>query len=133
TLFEVMHEERVQEGVASEEEWGLAQWMMHSELSQSKIDRYLKLDIVSKNKQAFFKKIDSLPRGPRWQCELFELQCEERSEGESRVEVFELWKRTPVECICELLSNPTFKNNLRYASEQQYEDERGERPVLGKM
>ncbi|KAI0696099.1 hypothetical protein BC835DRAFT_1272404 [Cytidiella melzeri] len=149
TLFEVMHEERVQEGVeadapwvpfASEEEWGLAQWMMHSGLSQSEIDRYLKLDIIQnrlplsfKDKRAFFKKIDSLPRGPGWQCELFELQCEERSEGESGVEVFELWKRNPVECIRELLSNPTFKDNLRYAPEQRYEDDRGERPVLGEM
>ncbi|KAI0694190.1 hypothetical protein BC835DRAFT_1406487 [Cytidiella melzeri] len=117
-----MHEERVQEGVevdamwvpfASEEEWGLAQWMMHSGLSHFKID--------------------SLSCGPKWQCELFELQCEERRKGDSGIEVFERWKRNPVECIRELLTNPTFKDGLCYVPEQRYEDNRGERPVLGEM
>ncbi|KAI0681940.1 hypothetical protein BC835DRAFT_1409662 [Cytidiella melzeri] len=149
TLFEVMHKERVQEGVeadtprvpfASEGEWGLAKWMMHSGLIQSKIDRYLKLDIIQsrspllfKDKRALSQKIDSLPHGPRWQCKLLELQCEERSEGESGVEVFELWKQNFVECIRELLSNPTFKDDLCYTPEQRYKDNSGERPVLGQM
>ncbi|KAI0689127.1 hypothetical protein BC835DRAFT_1227169, partial [Cytidiella melzeri] len=51
-LFEKIHKTRKEEGLdnnapwapfASEEEWGLAQWLMSSGLSQSEIDKYLKL------------------------------------------------------------------------------------------
>ncbi|KAI0691896.1 hypothetical protein BC835DRAFT_1407173 [Cytidiella melzeri] len=98
---------------ASEEEWGLAQWMMSSRLSQSKIDKFLKLQITQnrsklsfKDKRAFLKAIDALPCGPEWQCETFELH---------------------------LLANPTFKDHLHYAPEQEYKDESGEKPILGEM
>ena len=53
-----------------------------------------------KNKRAFFRKIDSLPRGPGWECEIFEATGDEVDEkGQPRKEVFELWKRNPVDCI----------------------------------
>jgi hypothetical protein len=56
TLFEEIHERQMREGAnegkpwapfASAEEWGLAKWLMTSGLSQSEIDKYLKLSIVS--------------------------------------------------------------------------------------
>ncbi|KAI0681907.1 hypothetical protein BC835DRAFT_1409663 [Cytidiella melzeri] len=151
TLFEAIHDSREQQVVkdtpwapfASEEEWGQAQWMMSSALSQSKIDKFLKLQITQnrsklsfKDKRAFLKAIDALPRGPEWQCETFKLHVEETGGGEedcANREVFELWKRNLVECICELLANPTFKDHLHYAPEQEYEDESGEKPILGEM
>lgn len=53
TLFEAIHDERkdAKEEVpwapfASEEEWGIARWLMTCGLSQSEIDKYLKLEIV---------------------------------------------------------------------------------------
>lgn len=55
TLFEKMHQERVAKWLedtpwapfASSEEWGLARWLVACGLSQSEIDKYLKLEIVS--------------------------------------------------------------------------------------
>ncbi|KAI0699580.1 hypothetical protein BC835DRAFT_1252427, partial [Cytidiella melzeri] len=149
-LFEAIHDSKEQQQVkdipwapfASEEKWGLAQWEMSSGLSQSKIDRFLKLQTQNclklsfKDKQAFWKAIDALPCGPEWQCETFELHVEETDGGEEDFinrEVFELWKRNLVECICELLANPTFKDHLHYAPEQEYKDKSGERPILGEM
>lgn len=38
------------------------------------------------------------------------------------VEKVELWRRDPVECIRELLSNPAFHGNIAYAPERVYED-----------
>ncbi|KAI0688324.1 hypothetical protein BC835DRAFT_1550045 [Cytidiella melzeri] len=114
---------------------------MSSGLSQSEIDKYLKLDMAQnrpellfKDKQTFLNKIDSLPRGPGWQCEIFEAtgdECDE--EGKEHVEVFELWKRDPVECIRELLSNPSFACHMKYAPERRYEDEWMKKPILSEM
>ncbi|KAI0696250.1 hypothetical protein BC835DRAFT_1214307, partial [Cytidiella melzeri] len=132
----------------SGEEWGLAQWLMSSGLSQSEINKYLKLDMVSpanvqaqnrpelsfKDKQTLLNNIDSLPRGPGWQCKTFEAtghECDE--EGKEHVEVFELWKRDPIECIRELLSNPSFSCHMKYKPERRYEDEWMKKPILSEM
>lgn len=53
--------------------------------------------------------------------------------GKRKVHTFELWKRDPVECIKELLSNPTFQEHLRYAPEPQYEDAEGTKPIINEM
>ncbi|KAI0683185.1 hypothetical protein BC835DRAFT_1296710 [Cytidiella melzeri] len=138
---EGLNENRLWAPFASEEEWGLAQWLMSSGLSQAEIDKYLKLGMVSSfisllqnYKQSFLDKIDCLPRGPGWQCEIFKAVGDERDEeGRERVEVFELWKRDPIECIRELLSNPMFREHLQYAPERRYEDEWLKMPILSEM
>ncbi|KAI0683707.1 hypothetical protein BC835DRAFT_1469393 [Cytidiella melzeri] len=149
-LFKRIHQMREEEGLnenglwapfASEEEWGLAQWLMSSGLSQAEIDKYLKLGMTQtqmplsfKDKRSFLDKIDCLPRGPGWQCEIFKAVGDERDEeGRERVEVFELWKRDPIECIRELLSNPMFREHLQYAPERRYEDEWLKMPILSEM
>ncbi|KAI0689126.1 hypothetical protein BC835DRAFT_1283602, partial [Cytidiella melzeri] len=72
--------------------------------------------------------------GPGWQCEIFEAVGDEHNEeGRECVEVFELWKRDPIECIRELLSNPMFEEHLRYAPERRYEDEWLKKPILSEM
>ncbi|KAI0683931.1 hypothetical protein BC835DRAFT_1209230, partial [Cytidiella melzeri] len=96
--------------------------------SQSEIDNFLKLQVTQncsklsfKDKQVFLKAVDGLPRSPEWQWETFELHVEETDGGEedcANQEVFELWEQNPVECIGELLANPTFKYHLHYVPEQ---------------
>ncbi|KAI0684573.1 hypothetical protein BC835DRAFT_1409120 [Cytidiella melzeri] len=152
TMHPTINKERMSEGsnentpwapFINGEEWGLAQWLMSSGLSQSKIDKYLKLDMAQnrpelsfslKDKRTFLNKIDSLPRGPGWQCEIFEAtgdECDE--EGKECVEVFELWKRDPIECIHKLLSNLSFACHMKYAPEHRYKDEWMKKPILSEM
>lgn len=78
--------------------------------------------------------MDALPRGPSWQCELFEATGDEvDDDGKPRKEVLELWKRDPVECIKELMGNPTFKDLLHYVPEHHYADAAGENHLYGNM
>lgn len=111
-------------------------------LGQNAMDKYLKLPIVSelfisnhrikanqmkpsfKNKRAFYKCIDTLPCGPGWTCEVFEIEGDEKDKQNwLRKEVLHLWKRNPVECIEELLGNPAFCEHMRFAPERVYTDE----------
>lgn len=76
-----------------------------------------------KNKRAFYKCVDTLPRGPGWSCEQFELVGDVKDEhGQFRTETLQLWKRDPVDCIKELVGNPAFKNKMKFAPERVYED-----------
>ncbi|KAI0342945.1 hypothetical protein BDW22DRAFT_1439756 [Trametopsis cervina] len=75
-----------------------------------------------------------LPRGPEWRCEMWEAVGDEVDDnGEKRTEVLELWKRNPVKCIEDLLSNPMFEEHLHYESERIYEDSERLKPIFGEM
>jgi hypothetical protein len=41
-------------------------------------------------------------------------------------EDLELWRRDPVECIKELISNPAFKDHMAYAPERVYSSQDGD-------
>ena len=74
------------------------------------------------NKYAFLKKIDQLPGGPEWMCDVFELDGDVPDEnGILKTEEIELWRRDPVDCIRELIGNPTFREFLKYAPEKLFE------------
>ncbi|GBE88897.1 hypothetical protein SCP_1403050 [Sparassis crispa] len=147
TVFEKLRKQKTSSGESSwapfesEEEWALARWLMTSGLSQKAIDKYLQLEITRarsrlsfKNKYAFFQKIDMLPRGPKWECELFEAVGDELdNENKPYTEVLELWRRNPVECIQELIGNPTFQELLHYTPEQLYADEEYQNRIYGNM
>lgn len=78
----------------------------------------------SHNKYAFFKRIDALPKGPEWECEILEITGDRKDEnGKVLVEEVEFWRRDPVECVKELIGNPAFKKFTKYAPERHYEDE----------
>lgn len=136
------------------DEWELAQWLIQN-VGQNATDKFLKLPIVSrypleaepsvkrsaqtrnrtkpsfKNKRAFYKRIDTLPRGPGWACEPFEITGDEIDEkGQLRKETLHLWKRDPVECIRELIGNPAFRDQMRYVPEKVYEDSEGKNRVF---
>ncbi|GBE86978.1 hypothetical protein SCP_1002230 [Sparassis crispa] len=147
TMFESIQRCKVRSGEHDwapfdcEEEWELARWLMTSGLSQMAIDDYLDLNITHacsrlsfKNKYAFIKKIDMLPHGTKWECELFEAVGDELDDdNQPRKEVLKLWKRDPVECIRELIGNPVFKDVLHYAPERLYADEAGQNWLYGNM
>ena len=119
-----------------QEEWELAQWLMLN-VGQNATDKFLKLPIVSdinrkdkpkvkidtqthnrtqpsfKNKCIFYNRIDNLPCGTQWECEVFEIEGDELDErGLKRKETLHLWKHDPVECIRELIGNPAFRNQM---------------------
>jgi hypothetical protein len=78
------------------------------------------------NKYSFMKKVDDLPTGPGWNCELVKITGNVRGEnGEMMTEELELWCRDPVEIVRELIGNPVFKDYMAYAPEKAYQDEDG--------
>jgi hypothetical protein len=82
-----------------------------------------------------FEKIDQLPHGPKWECELFTTEGDviDPATGKKSCQTLELWKRNPVECIQELLGNPAFRDHIRYAPERLYEDHEGTKPIISEM
>jgi hypothetical protein len=85
------------------------------------------------NSRSFLQKIDALPAGPKWECEVFEItgdEPDERDHSKKRTEVVELWRRDPVECIRELIGNPAFRDHMRYAPERVFKDETGKNQVF---
>ena len=83
-----------------------------------------------KNKRAFY---NTLPQGPKWECEELQITGNEwDDEGKLKSEVFQLWKRDPVECIKELIGNPGSQNHLRYSPQWVYE-ENGETRIFDEM
>ncbi|CDO75468.1 hypothetical protein BN946_scf184935.g4 [Trametes cinnabarina] len=128
THFEDLRAEQERHGLPAEapfmdgEEWDLAKWLL-GEATQTGIDSFLKLPITRnrtqpsfKNKDAFFKKIDALPVGPEWICDVITVKGDQMGpNGQPLTEELELWRRDPVECVRELLGNPAFKNYMAYA------------------
>ncbi|KAJ3557367.1 hypothetical protein NM688_g1510 [Phlebia brevispora] len=149
TLFERVHEERVKEGLGDQpwapfedrQEWDLVRFLMASGLSQQDIDRFLKLEITRqrsslsfKDKRAFFQKVDSLPQGPEWKCEILESKGDlSDTDSQPCIEYLELWRRDPLACIRELIGNPTFREHMKYAPEEIFEDCYGKKPMLNEM
>ncbi|KAJ7855999.1 Zn-finger domain-containing protein [Mycena leptocephala] len=132
TLFERMRKEQEREGdskfapFTSGDEWDLARWLSKN-VSQTATEEYLNLPINKKlklsfhNNRAFLQKIDSLPTGPDWTCEIVTAVGDRLDEnGKMCTEELELWMRDPVECIKELMSNPAFKDHMAYAPERVY-------------
>ncbi|KAI0673158.1 hypothetical protein C8Q78DRAFT_930602, partial [Trametes maxima] len=83
----------------------------------------------------FFKKIDQLPGGMAgWTLEVFEAEGDMVGEdGKPKKERVELWKRDAVECVRELMGNPSFRDSLRYTPERQYADAEGKTRIFSNM
>ena len=59
------------------------------------------------------KKIDQLPSGPDWVCDIVKVSGDRNGEdGKTMIEELDLWRRNPVECIQELIGNPTFRDKI---------------------
>ncbi|KAJ6629714.1 hypothetical protein B0H10DRAFT_2208670 [Mycena sp. CBHHK59/15] len=86
------------------------------------------------NTRAFLQKVDALPTGPAWQCEMFEIRGDEKdAHGKFKTEEVEFWKRNPVECIRELMGNAAFRDKMRYAPERVYLDADGNQREFSEM
>jgi Plavaka transposase len=78
------------------------------------------------NNQSLLQKIDALSPGPRWTCELFEVERDILDEGSApQTEMVELWHHNPVECIQELIGNPKFEHYMKYTPYHLYENDDG--------
>ncbi|KAF8954047.1 hypothetical protein BDZ97DRAFT_1742679 [Flammula alnicola] len=107
-------------------------------VGQTSIDEYLKLPIVRDRSQlsfhnnySFMKKVDELPTGPDWMCDLVTIAGDRLGEdGQMMTEKLELWQRDPIECIQELIGNPAFKDNLAYEPVKAYQDKEGTNRIL---
>ncbi|KAJ7810956.1 Zn-finger domain-containing protein [Mycena olivaceomarginata] len=133
TVFERLREEQATSGSGRYEpfldsdEWGLASWLS-KHVGQTATDAYLKLPITKRrtrvsyhNNYAYLKKVDKLPTGPGWKCEIITASGNQLDENdEIMTEDLELWKRDPVECIKELLGNPAFREYMAYMPERVY-------------
>ena len=54
-------------------------------------------------------------------------------DGDVVTEVLDLWRRNPVDCVRELIGNPTFREVMGYAPERQFVDEELLERVLNEM
>jgi hypothetical protein len=78
------------------------------------------------NSRSLFQKIDALPPGPEWTCELLEVEGDIHDEdGAAQKETVELWRRNPVECVQELIGNPEFQPYMKYAPYRLYMNDDG--------
>ncbi|KAF8179782.1 hypothetical protein K438DRAFT_2172963 [Mycena galopus ATCC 62051] len=138
TLFERMRRKQKESGdsefapFVDGDEWDLARWLSKN-VSQTATEEYLQLPINKKaklsfhNNRAFLNKIDKLPTGPDWSCEIVTVVGNKHDETDKMMsEELELWMRDPVECIKELMSNPAFKDHMAYAPEKVYSSPEGE-------
>ncbi|KAJ7604630.1 hypothetical protein FB45DRAFT_768475 [Roridomyces roridus] len=121
------------------EEWELAQWLSKN-VNQTATNEFLKQSVTKKNglsfhnNRAFLQKIDALPTGPDWSCEIMTVVGDVKDEdGKLLTEDLELWMRDPVECIKQLMGNPLFKENMVYAPERAYTSAKGTTRVLDEM
>jgi hypothetical protein len=70
------------------------------------------------------KKIDQLPTGPDWVCDIVKVSGDLVGENAERMsEELELWRRDPVECIQELIGNPSFKDKFEFEPAKYFTDE----------
>ncbi|KAI0283817.1 hypothetical protein BC826DRAFT_1093774 [Russula brevipes] len=111
------------------DKWELAQWLL-KRVNQTGTDEFLKLPIIRKrlglsytSTHTFLKKVDQLWTGPKWDCKNITVTGDLLdSSGVCLTDEFELWLRDPVECIKELISNPSFNGSIKYAPEHVYTD-----------
>ena len=80
------------------------------------------------------KKVDALPIGPDWKCNIIEVTGDRLDDdGNPMSEQLELWHRDPVECIRALIGNPAFKDFISYLPERVYTDDEGKVRVYDEM
>ncbi|KAF7367105.1 hypothetical protein MSAN_00970100 [Mycena sanguinolenta] len=146
TMFEHIRDDQILTGCEvlgpfqDEEEWELAKWLIKN-VGHNQAEAFLKLPIVSdrvkpsfENKQAFLESIDRLPIAASWKVKHIPVTGDILDEnGNKRTETAELWFRDPVECVRELIGNPSFKDVMDYAPTQLFVDENGTEAFIKEM
>ncbi|KAI5980843.1 hypothetical protein EDD15DRAFT_2185860, partial [Pisolithus albus] len=123
----------------NEAEWELVRFLVKN-VGRTRIDEFLKLDIVRQNGVSFdnarslLKYVDQLRTGPAWTCEMIDVEGDIVAEdGTLKHERLELWRRDPVECVRELMGNPAFREVMSYVPERAYTDAKGENRIYDEM
>ena len=144
---------------ASKDEWSLTMWLLKN-VGQKATDQFLKLPIVSDNYRrflkiveltvlyqnnskeklsfynsySFLKKVDKLPIGPEWKCNIIEITGDRLDDdGNPMNKQVELWYRDPIECVKELLGNPAFDEFMSYVQERVFMDGEGKERIFNEM
>ena len=69
------------------------------------------------------KKVDQLPTGPDWMCDIVNVVGDLKGpEGGRMGEDLEHWRRNPLDCIKELIGNLAFKDKMVYEPAQFFTD-----------
>ena len=107
----------------------------HEFLAHRDIDQvHERSNLSFHNNYSFLKKVDMLPTGPGWKCEILRAEGDLLGDdGQPLIEELELWWREPVECVKELVGNPAFKKFMSFVPEQVFSDKDGKERVLDEM
>ena len=82
------------------------------------------------------KKIDQLPIGPEWKCNIIEVTedvLDDEGIRKPMTEQLELWYCDPIKCVKSLIGNLAFKDYISYVPERVYQDEKGNVRVFDEM
>ncbi|KAF8181120.1 RNA ligase-domain-containing protein [Mycena galopus ATCC 62051] len=145
-MFEHIRDEQILDGCqvlgpfADEEEWELAKWLIKN-VGHNQAEAFLKLPIIGdrvkpsfNNKRTFLEAIDRLPIGTDWKVKHIPVTGDiTNKSGQVMTETAELWFRDPVECVKELIGNPSFKDVMDYAPKHQFVDAEGAEQLIKEM
>ncbi|KAI5985671.1 hypothetical protein EDC04DRAFT_2873649 [Pisolithus marmoratus] len=135
---EIAHKLSMWGPFCDEEEWELAHFLMRN-IGQTKMDEFLKLDIVCNSgvsfntAQSFLKKVDSLHTRPEWISKMIDVVGDVGKDGTLKHKQLELWQQNPVECMEELIRNPAFWDVMAYVPKHAYADAKGEKHIYDEM
>ncbi|KAG1805062.1 uncharacterized protein HD556DRAFT_1196303, partial [Suillus plorans] len=115
-------------------------WLVRN-LGQRQTNEFLKLPITQNrsklpfhNNRSFLQTVDELPHGPAWSCKKVTVCGNHEDEnGKLLQEEVELWSWDLVECMKELIGNPSFKADIAYSPARAYSDRAGEHRIIDKM
>lgn len=80
------------------------------------------------------KAVDKLPRSSEWKLKALTVEGDLlRPDGQRQTEEVELWLRDPVECIRELMADPTFRDDVCFEPQQAFDDQEGRTRRYDKM
>ncbi|CDO75849.1 hypothetical protein BN946_scf184346.g10 [Trametes cinnabarina] len=144
TAFETVKAQQEAQGLSmyapftSEEEWEMAEFIVESGMSHNDINRMLNTKLFARcrasapqdyrairSRKALLRTLDSLP-GPRSQWKVIEITVTgNRRDAKGRLmrQVLYCWGRNPVDAIADLIGNPEFKDDMRYAPVEEFSDE----------
>jgi len=70
------------------------------------------------------KAIDDLPRSTEWSLKFIEVEGDILgADRKPLTEKVELWMHNPLDCICELMANPSFVDAIAFEPQQVFDDE----------
>ncbi|KAK0493964.1 hypothetical protein EDD18DRAFT_1355885 [Armillaria luteobubalina] len=143
---QILKQEEVLGPFQDDEEWELAKWLIKN-MGHSAAEEFLKLPMISlcaqpqyKTKQQLYNRINDLPQGEgtNWKCYEFEYEGnipdnKDPSDMKMKKENLEMWFHNPLKIVCELISNPVFKDVMAYAPIQMFMDPEGQNQVFNEM